>query len=143
MSTRPLTTMNNGVVKTIAGAAVLVSLVLLPRFLPSPLRADNERVTLAGVVFNDKNNNGSRNEGEEGLAGWRVELDLNTDGTIDRFAITAADGSYRFDNVAPGMNTLHLVKQPGWTLSSPPTGRYRVETNKDVVSNKFNFGCCQ
>ena len=67
---------------------------------------------LHGYVYMDDNDNGAKDAGEQGLAGVHVTLSgTPADGTSlcaqrDCVAVTAADGSYRFDNLAPGRYTL-------------------------------------
>lgn len=68
--------------------------------------------SLAGFVYFDNNNNGSKDEGEAGIGGVHVTLSgTTTDGSAPCPAgacvtVTAADGSYSFDNVIPGRYTL-------------------------------------
>ncbi len=58
-----------------------------------------------GVVFNDANADGIRNNGEAGAAGVRVFIDANQNGAYDSgevVAMTASNGSFVFTNVTPG-----------------------------------------
>jgi large repetitive protein len=60
--------------------------------------------SLAGAVYFDANNNGTRDAGEPGIAGTTVALtgtDVNG-AALNLTATTAADGSYRFSNLATG-----------------------------------------
>jgi len=70
--------------------------------------------SIAGSVFVDKNDNGVFNDGEKPLANVLVTLKgIDFAGnTVVRTTTTAGDGSYLFDNLAPG--TYRLVEsQPG------------------------------
>jgi uncharacterized protein (DUF2141 family) len=61
--------------------------------------------SVAGVVYADANNNGSRDQGESALSGYTVYLDSNNNGALDngeRTATTGNDGSYAFTGLAPG-----------------------------------------
>ena len=44
--------------------------------------------SISGVVYNDLNENGVRDAGEAGLAGWTIYQDLNNNGRFDNGAIT-------------------------------------------------------
>lgn len=58
--------------------------------------------SISGQVYADDNNNGQIEAGEMLLSGVTVEL-LNANGTPTGITtVTAADGSYHFDNLAPG-----------------------------------------
>lgn len=81
--------------------------------LPGTGSADNNfgelAASLAGMVYLDSNNNGVRDAGEPALPGVQVSLPA---GTVDALgntltsATTAADGSYRFDDLLAGNYTL-------------------------------------
>jgi uncharacterized repeat protein (TIGR01451 family) len=64
--------------------------------------------SLAGLVYVDRNNNGLKEAGEEGIQGVRVWLNGTArDGsTIERQQLTASDGSYRFDDLPAGIYQL-------------------------------------
>lgn len=56
--------------------------------------------TFQGVVFNDLDGSGTRDPGEQGLAGWAVYVDVNRNAIPDpneTAATTDADGHYFFD----------------------------------------------
>src|SRR5687768_14313645 len=58
-----------------------------------------------GTVFNDANGDGLRQDGEAGLAEWRVYIDGNTNNTFDegeRSALTNAEGRYVINELAAG-----------------------------------------
>ena len=70
--------------------------------------------SLAGFVYRDDNDSGTRDPGEIGLGGIRVRLE-----PIDTIApqsalvtSTLADGSYRFDNLMPGQYSVIELDQP-------------------------------
>jgi len=95
---------------------------------------------IRGTKFHDLNENGQRDEGEPGLAGWTIFLDENNNSTFDDGelnGVTVSDdpatlevdetGQYVIQDVTPGSHTLLEVQQSGWvqTVSpgnvSPPT----------------------
>src|SRR5262249_43625413 len=72
-----------------------------------------------GSKFNDLNKNGVKDAGEPGLPGWEIRIfDTATHALIDK-TTTLVDGSYMFDNLAPGSYTACEVLQAGWTQSAP------------------------
>ncbi len=82
-------------------------------------RADfvNERYSsISGNKWNDLNSNGLRDEGEPGLQG--VLITLRGEG-IEIHAVTAADGSYRFDGLMPGSYTVSETVPAGWAATTP------------------------
>lgn len=61
--------------------------------------------TLSGTVFNDLNDNGLLDAGEQGISGRTVFIDTNGDSVLEAdepSAITDAFGKYSFASVAPG-----------------------------------------
>ncbi len=55
---------------------------------------------ISGVKFADLNNNGVFDPDEPGLAGWRITLDKDNDGSIDQETTTNIFGEYVFENLA-------------------------------------------
>jgi hypothetical protein len=72
-------------------------------------------LSLGNIVFNDANNNGVRDAGEQGIGGLIVNLyaDNNADNVADGAPIstimTAADGTYYFANLAAGKYIVGVV----------------------------------
>lgn len=64
--------------------------------------------TIAGVVFVDINNNGVQDAGENGIAGVTLNLSgLSVENVaINQSTVTAADGSYLFENLPAGTFTV-------------------------------------
>ena len=69
---------------------------------------------ITGVVYEDLNANGSRDNGEDGVAGWTVFLDLDNSGTwntdasgaVEPSSITDKDGTFLIRNLQPGIYRL-------------------------------------
>jgi len=79
-----------------------------------------------GVKWNDVDQDGVRDAGEPGLAGWRIYLDLDLDGSWsdgEPFDITDETGAYEIDGIEPGAYLLAEEPQPHWTQSFPGTGQ--------------------
>jgi choice-of-anchor C domain-containing protein len=65
-----------------------------------------------GTVFEDVNENGSRDEGELGLEGYTVYADQNENGALDQgevAVLTGPDGGYAFAGLVPGEYTIRQV----------------------------------
>ena len=76
---------------------------------------------ISGRVFADLNGDGVQDDGEAGLAGRTVFLDLFHDGTVDPgdpTAITNANGDFAFANLAAGTYTVDQVLPSGWAQST-------------------------
>jgi ELWxxDGT repeat protein len=74
---------------------------------------------LAGTIFSDGNNNGTQDAGEGGAYGFRVFLDLNRSGKLDRdepWTRTNSAGRYRFAGLSPGPYELRVTQAEGWRI---------------------------
>lgn len=84
------------------------------------LKCDYGRI--GGVKFEDKNCNGWRDHGEQGLANWTIVL--KRVGSATQVTTTTNHlGEYEFDNLAPGTYLVTEVQKTGWiqtTLPHPP-----------------------
>ncbi|MEJ5197500.1 MAG: S8 family serine peptidase, partial [Anaerolineae bacterium] len=91
----------------------------------------NSAGEISGVVFFDRNGNGIRDAGENGIAGVVVELrDAATDGQMERRqARTDASGAYRFVGVPAGS---YIVVRPEDNLYLNTTTDRQVVTLKDA-----------
>jgi hypothetical protein len=79
-------------------------------------------VAIAGTVYEDEDADGQRDAGEAGLEDWPVKIDPGTgsDGSDDRSAVTAADGSFAFDDLLPGVSyRVYEVLPAGWRCTGP------------------------
>ncbi|MGK7905233.1 MAG: SdrD B-like domain-containing protein, partial [Hormoscilla sp.] len=73
--------------------------------------------SISGVQFLDADGNGTRDSGEQGLAGWTIFLDSNNNGQLDsneRFAVTGANGSYFFTDLEAGTYNVRAIAQSGF-----------------------------
>ena len=69
-------------------------------------------------MFNDLNHDGSQGPGENGIGGVTVEL-LDSHGTVIASTTTAADGTFAFPNLAPGMYSVRETDPPGYISTTP------------------------
>ena len=104
--------------------------------------------TKAGVKFNDLDADGTRDAGEPGLAGWRINLykDTGTIGSYDGEAVFASETRLRTvptpsTDLLTGSYIVCEVKQANWEQSAPtsaPTGETLV-TNCPGSTNGYAF----
>jgi protocatechuate 3,4-dioxygenase beta subunit len=93
--------------------------------------------TITGVVFHDHNGDGIQNPGDEGLAGWTINLS----GTANASTATDANGNYIFTFLSPGTYTISEVVQGGWFQTAPPPPRtYTVTLAGGDYSTGNDFG---
>ena len=93
-----------------------------------------------GALFADTNGNGLQDTRENGLAGWRVFVDINGDGVCQRSepsVFTAANGSYAFDDLADGRYLVTVAAPAGYTATTPAA--YSVKLTPGGASTRY-FG---
>jgi hypothetical protein len=81
------------------------------------LRSGAAGYSVSGMKFNDLNGNGKADKGEDGIAGWKIDL-IGVDNSTT-VATTDADGNYKFEEVPPGNYTLKEEAQQGWIATYP------------------------
>ncbi len=77
---------------------------------------------ITGYEFQDVNNNGVWDVGEDPLGGWEIYLDENENGQLDfgePNTITNASGYYAFTDLAPGYYNIKEVPKAGWFQTYP------------------------
>ncbi|QEF96371.1 Serine-aspartate repeat-containing protein D precursor [Stieleria maiorica] len=100
--------------------------------------------SVEGVLWDDANEDGVIDAGEDLLAGRTVFLDDNHNGVLDSgepFTVTLTDdpattgidetGRYRFDDVTPGTHDVVQVLPPGWRQTYPSTGAFDIHRVAD------------
>jgi hypothetical protein len=78
--------------------------------------------SIAGVVFNDFDQNGLPGPSEPGLSEVTVYNDGNNNGKLDageRTVVTDASGNYLFTNLPAGSYKIRQILQAGWFQTSP------------------------
>ncbi|QDU57281.1 S8 family serine peptidase [Aeoliella mucimassa] len=109
-----------------------------------------DNATISGFVYNDLNQNGTRNAGEGGLAGATVYLDMDASGDLsagDLSVVTGDNGSYLFEGLAAGTYAIHVVPPSGYAEedgTGPIAGQYPhvvVQSGNSAGNNGlYDFG---
>jgi protocatechuate 3,4-dioxygenase beta subunit len=99
------------------------------------------QATISGVKFHDRNGNGVRDQGEEGLGGWVIQL-WRKEGSVWRLnatTTTGPEGDYIFENIPAGTYRIVEVQRDGWIQTAPREGFHEVEADEGTISG-LNFG---
>ena len=98
-----------------------------------------DTASVAGVVFNDANNNGKQDGSEAGLP--NVEVDLTTTvGNGFYTMMTGADGKFTFTQLPAGSYNLTEKTLTGYTQTKPASGGYVVTLSKGQAISGQLFG---
>ncbi len=92
--------------------------------------------SIAGMKFNDLNNNGVQDGPESGIPNWRIRL---TGDAIDS-TLTDINGNYSFPGLAPGNYTVSEAPLAGWTQTFPLSGTYSVTLTSGEAAAGKDFG---
>ncbi len=110
----------------------------------SERRVSGPTPTIAGKKFEDVDGDGSRDAGEPGLGGWRIELYQH--GSLLASTTTDANGDYRFALDANQLAitsesfVLREVQQAGWVASRAPGAVHVPFGSADATSGGHDFG---
>ncbi|MCK5085850.1 hypothetical protein KAK05_04025, partial [Candidatus Parcubacteria bacterium] len=99
------------------------------------------KASISGCKYDDKNNNGTADEGEEKLSDWNIQLircpytplssgelqfldlDPGSSGagscTVERSTVTGGDGCYSFADLETGDYGIREITQENWTQTFP------------------------
>jgi hypothetical protein len=106
--------------------------------------------TVSGTVWHDRNGNAIRDTTvggflDQGLSGWVVYVDANSNGLFDTGepnATTSATGAYTINGVNPGTVTLREVVQADWRPTNPllASRSFVLRNNQNLTGQDFgNF----
>ncbi len=91
---------------------------------------------ISGFVYHDRNNNGLKEAGEEGIQGASVTLTgLSDQGSVNQTVSTDANGFYQFAGVRPGTYTIKET-QPATYLDGKDTVG-TIAANVNVSNDQF------
>lgn len=99
-------------------------------------------IELSGQKFNDRDQNGVKDEGDTGLSGWTIQLwEWNGEGfDLVGTQITDGSGNYAFTNLGPGTYRLREVPQGGWTQTTADPADVVAASGTNVLGLDFgNF----
>ncbi|MEG3937315.1 SdrD B-like domain-containing protein [Microcoleus sp. S36b_A3] len=82
-----------------------------------PVVVGNTGPAILGIKFNDRNGDGIRNSGEEGLA--NVPIVLTSAGSAPVSTTTDANGAFSFINLVPGNYVVTETSPPGFSPTTP------------------------
>ncbi len=93
--------------------------------------------TISGIKYNDLNANSVRDNGENGIAGWKIYLSVS--GSVTDSILTDANGAYTLRDLVEGTYDVSEEIQSGWVQTFPVNGTYSVSVNfgEDVTGKDF------
>jgi len=92
-----------------------------------------EKGSISGVVFNDLNNNGIKDSGEPGLAGWKVDLTGNATASV----ATDANGNYSFTDLLDGSYNVNEELKSGWIKTLGGYLGIAIGEIKNILNQNF------
>lgn len=101
---------------------------------------------VSGRVFNDLNGNGTRDTGENGLAGFGVFVDVSGTGYgsfTDPATQTDAQGNYTLRVPIDGTYNVRVTRPSGWQSTAPSSNAYSVVFSNGSTASGKNFGLKQ
>jgi hypothetical protein len=99
--------------------------------------------SVSGLKYGDANDNGVKDNGETGLAGFTFYADANGNGTLDAgepSAVSAADGTWTIPGIKPGAYTIREVGKDGYVCTQPSPCTYQVTLSSGDAVNGRIFG---
>jgi len=91
---------------------------------------------IRGIKFEDANGNGEQDEGEDGLPGWTIFLDMFDGGGYYEGSgaqrVTDANGEFAFLGRESGEYEIYEDVQPGWIPTTPTDGMQIIDVNGET-----------
>jgi Ca2+-binding RTX toxin-like protein len=110
--------------------------------LDGPPNLDGGGITtgsIAGRVFVDFNGNTIRDAIDTDRTGLTVKLDAGNDGTIDATLTSSDDGSFKFDQLAPGQYRVTVDLPAGESLGSDLPAIVNIAGEGDIATLAFGI----
>jgi hypothetical protein len=107
---------------------------------------DPKAGVISGVIFEDYEGTGIRDNNKPPQPGVIVFVDLNNNGVLDYgepTSITNHMGEYRFVGLKPGTYTIRQVLRPQVVQTYPPRGGQHVKLLEHEVISEVNFGAAR
>ncbi|MFN7292624.1 MAG: SdrD B-like domain-containing protein [Pirellula sp.] len=97
-------------------------------------------VDISGFVYHDRNNNGLKESGEEGIGGVDIQIvSITTIGApISRTVRTAADGSYELIGLPPGVYRVVQTQPSGYIDGKDSLGRVNGQPRGTASNDLFS-----
>jgi hypothetical protein len=105
--------------------------------------ANTDTIVIKGKVWMDSNVNKFIDAAEGGLPGWMLYLDHNNNGKLDKgddWALSDANGNYRFFNLPAGKYVVRIVQQSGYKQTAPAGGSHTITLGAGQTTSNKNFG---
>jgi hypothetical protein len=103
-----------------------------------------QTTVITGTVFFDANKNGHQDNGEAGLAGWKVYADTNNNGKLDAgepFTFTNTTGAYSLAVGGTGTTHIREILPANWSQTTPPNNAaISVSLSPGASHSGKNFG---
>ena len=99
--------------------------------------------TIVGLKFNDRNGDGSRQGGDEGLPGWHIYVDVNLNGRYDAGEpddMTDGEGRYEITGLKPGVYRVAEEMQDGWEQVFPGGFTPAIDDHGESTGELLPFG---
>jgi protocatechuate 3,4-dioxygenase beta subunit len=99
--------------------------------------------TISGTKWSDLNQNGQREAGEPGLAGWTIFVDANGNGALDvgeARTETNTNGDYSLTGLTLGNHLVVELNQTGWKQTFPVTSTWDVALGNGELASGIDFG---
>ncbi len=127
--------MKTGWIQTVPGTGSY-SVTLYPQQMTIYRNFGNFKLgSISGQKYEDKNGNGSKNNGENGIQGWSINLYKNN--VLISTATTDANGNYTFANLGPGTYRVREVQRSGWTQKSVNPNDIKLRSGAAATGNDF------
>jgi hypothetical protein len=94
-----------------------------------------KQFSISGMKFRDRNGNGTKDPGDNGMAGWTINA-TNGGGA----QVTDGSGNYTYANLGPGTFVLTETAQAGWFQTAPVGGSHTVVGASGVDVTDKDFG---
>jgi len=97
--------------------------------------------SICGIKYNDLDGDGQKQANEPVIPNWTINLS----GSATATATTGADGSYCFNNLAPGSYTITEGQLGGWAQTAPANpGTYTITltAGQHVIGQDFGNQLC-
>ncbi|MDD2871758.1 MAG: SdrD B-like domain-containing protein [Candidatus Gracilibacteria bacterium] len=98
---------------------------------------------ISGFVYDDSNNNGVQETTEKLMAGWKVCIDKNNNGTCEEnsepFILTNNDGFYEFNGLPKGLYKIIEIPHTNWNIISPTNMYFDVNLGigQEIINKNF------